>query len=86
MHGTDDPTVSFVEGMNLYSALRYNKKPAIMLAYPKEGHGLRGLANRRDLTERYFQFFDHYLRGAPAPAWMTQGVPFLVKETTRVVP
>ena len=86
MHGTADPTVSFVEGMNLYSALRYNKKQAIMLAYPNEGHGLRGLANRRDLTERYFQFFDHYLRGRPAPAWMTQGVPFLVKETTRVVP
>ncbi|MBL8958310.1 MAG: prolyl oligopeptidase family serine peptidase, partial [Gemmatimonadetes bacterium] len=86
MHGTADPTVSFVEGMNLYSALRYNKKQAIMLAYPNEGHGLRGMANRRDLTERYFQFFDHYLRGRPAPAWMTQGVPFLVKETTRIVP
>ncbi len=86
MHGTADPTVSFVEGMNLYSALRYNKKEAILLAYPNEGHGLRGIANRRDLTQRYFQFFDHYLRGAPAPKWMTDGVPFLVKDATRVTP
>jgi dienelactone hydrolase len=86
MHGTADPTVSFVEGMNLYSALRYNKKDAILLAYPNEGHGLRGLANRRDLTQRYFQFFDHYLKGAPAPVWMTQGVPFLVKDAVRIVP
>jgi dipeptidyl aminopeptidase/acylaminoacyl peptidase len=86
MHGTADPTVSFVEGMNLYSALRYNKKEAILLSYPGEGHGLRGLANRRDLTQRYFQFFDHYLRGKPAPKWMTDGVPFLVKDATRVTP
>ncbi|WP_411279497.1 prolyl oligopeptidase family serine peptidase [Gemmatimonas sp.] len=79
MHGTADPTVSFTEGMNFYSALRYLKKDAYMLAYPNEGHGLRGFANRKDLTTRYFQFFDHYLRGAPAPKWMTDGVPFVGK-------
>jgi dipeptidyl aminopeptidase/acylaminoacyl peptidase len=83
MHGTADPTVSFSEGLNFYNALRYNGKQAVLLAYPGEGHGLRGLANRRDLTVRYFQFFDHYLRGAPAPTWMTDGVPFLAKETAR---
>ena len=83
MHGTADPTVSFSEGMNFYNALRYNGKSAVMLAYPGEGHGLRGLANRKDLTIRYFQFFDHHLRGAPAPGWMTNGVPFIAKETLR---
>jgi dipeptidyl aminopeptidase/acylaminoacyl peptidase len=86
MHGTADPTVSFSEGMNFYNALRYNGKAAVMLAYPGEGHGLRGLANRRDLTIRYFQFFDHYLKGEPAPKWMTEGIPFLVKETVRGEP
>ncbi len=80
MHGTADPTVSFQEGMNFYQALRYNKKNAIMLAYPNEGHGLRGMANRKDLTIRYFQFFDHHLKGAPAPYWMREGVPFLEKD------
>ena len=83
MHGTADPTVSFSEGMNFYNALRYNGKNAVLLAYPGEGHGLRGLANRKDLTIRYFQFFDHYLKGAPAPAWMKNEVPYLVKETMR---
>jgi dipeptidyl aminopeptidase/acylaminoacyl peptidase len=83
MHGTADPTVSFSEGMNFYNALRYNKKTAFMVAYPGEGHGLRGLANRRDLTIRYFQFFDHYLKGAPAPKWMTDEVPFLLKDQMR---
>lgn len=80
MHGTADPTVDFSEGMNFYNALRYNGKQAYMLAYPGEGHGLRGLANMRDLTVRYFDFFDHFLLGKPAPQWMTEGVPFLVKE------
>ena len=83
MHGTADPTVSFSEGMNFYNALRYNNKSATMLAYIGEGHGLRGLANRRDLTIRFFQFFDHYLKGAPAPKWMTEGVPFMVKDMAR---
>jgi dipeptidyl aminopeptidase/acylaminoacyl peptidase len=83
MHGTADPTVSFQEGMNFYQALRFNNKNAIMLAYPNEGHGLRGMANRKDLTIRYFQFFDHYLMGTPAPKWMTDGVPFLVKDANK---
>lgn len=83
MHGTADPTVGFPEGMNFYNALRYNGKNAVMLAYPGEGHGLRGLANRRDLTVRYFQFFDHFLKGTPAPKWMTDGVPFIAKDTMR---
>jgi dipeptidyl aminopeptidase/acylaminoacyl peptidase len=79
MHGTADPTVPFNESLKFYNALRYNGKNAILLAYPGEGHGLRGLANRRDLTKRYFEFFDHYLRDQPAPAWVTDGVPFLRK-------
>jgi len=79
MHGTADPTVSFTEGMNFYNALRYYKKPAVLLAYPGEGHGLRGMANRKDLTIRYFEYFNHYLKGAPAPKWLSEGVPLLEK-------
>jgi dipeptidyl aminopeptidase/acylaminoacyl peptidase len=79
MHGTADPTVSFAEGMNFYNALRFFNKRAVMLAYPGEGHGLRGMANRKDLTVRFFEFFNHYLKGAPAPKWLTDGVAFLDK-------
>jgi dipeptidyl aminopeptidase/acylaminoacyl peptidase len=82
MHGTADPTVAFQNGLGFYNALRYNGKNAVLLAYTGEGHGLRGLANRKDLTVRYFQFFDHYLRGIPAPKWIAEGVPFLQKDLT----
>jgi dipeptidyl aminopeptidase/acylaminoacyl peptidase len=79
MHGTSDPTVGFINGLAFYNALRYYNKQAVLLAYPDEGHGLRGLANRKDLTIRFFEFFDHFLKGAPAPKWWTEGVPFLKK-------
>jgi prolyl oligopeptidase family protein len=83
MHGTSDPTVAFQNGLGFYNALRYNGKQAVLLAYPGEGHGLRGIANRRDLTIRYFEFFDHYLKGAPAPKWLSEGVPYLKKDANR---
>jgi dipeptidyl aminopeptidase/acylaminoacyl peptidase len=83
MHGTADPTVAFQEGLGFYNALRFNGKNAVLLAYPGEGHGLRGLANKRDLTIRYMQFFDHYLKGSPAPKWLSDGVPFLAKDGTK---
>ncbi len=82
MHGTADPTVSFNESLKFYNALRFNGKDAILLAYPGEGHHLDKLGNRKDFTIRFFQFFDHYLKGAPAAAWMTEGVPYLRKPLT----
>jgi dipeptidyl aminopeptidase/acylaminoacyl peptidase len=82
MHGTADPTVSFNESLKFYNALRFNGKTAFLLAYPGEGHHLAKLGNRKDFTIRFFQFFDHWLKGAPAPEWMTEGVPFLKKGLT----
>ena len=26
------------------------------------------------------QFFDHFLKNAPAPAWMREGIPYLKRE------
>ena len=83
MHGTADPTVAFFHGLGFYNALRYNGKTAVLLAYPGEGHGLRGHANRKDLTVRFFEFFNHYLKGEPAPKWLAEGVPYLEKEAAR---
>ena len=30
------------------------------------------------------QFFDHYLKGAPAPEWMEKGVPYLERDKTEL--
>ncbi|MGE5359992.1 MAG: prolyl oligopeptidase family serine peptidase, partial [Bacteroidales bacterium] len=82
MHGTSDPTVGFINGLAFYNALRYNGKKAVLLAYPNEGHHLGGLANQRDLTTRFMEFMDHYLKGAPAPKWLSDGMAYLKKPTT----
>jgi hypothetical protein len=31
--------------------------------------------NRKDIQRREQQFFDHFLKGAPAPQWLLHGVP-----------
>lgn len=80
LHGIADATVAWIEAIELYNALRFLEKNVILLSYPGEGHGLSKLENRKDLTVRMLQFFDHYLMEKPAPDWMINGVPFLKKK------
>ena len=80
LHGEADPTVNWEQGLEWYNALRFLGKPIIWLSYPDEGHGLSKLENRIDFQYRLRQFFDHHLKGAPAPKWMTDGVSQLEKE------
>jgi dipeptidyl aminopeptidase/acylaminoacyl peptidase len=80
LHGEEDPTVNWEQGLEWYNALRFLEKPIIWLSYPDEGHGLRKLQNRIDFQYRLRQFYNHHLKGEPAPGWMTDGVPFLDKD------
>ena len=80
LHGGSDPTVEYLMGIELYNACRFLEKPMIFLSYPGEGHGLRRLGNQIDFQTRMRQFFDHYLKGEPAPDWMINGRTFLEKE------
>ena len=79
LHGTDDGSVDWHQGLEYYNAARRLGKEVILLSYPGEGHHLGNRANQKDFQVRMKQFFDHYLKGEPAPPWMTDGVPFLKK-------
>ena len=83
MQGEADPLVAWIEAIEMYNAMRFNGKKVILLSYPDEGHGLSKRVNRMDLTRRVIEFFDHYLMDKPAPDWMTKGVPFLEKESSK---
>jgi len=83
MHNDRDGAVPFSQGVELFLALRRHAKPAWLINYRNEGHGLDREANRRDYSRRMWQYFDHYLRGAPAPAWLTDGVPFLDRDAEK---
>jgi dipeptidyl aminopeptidase/acylaminoacyl peptidase len=75
LHGTKDGSVEYLQGMEFYNALRFLGKPIIFASYPEAGHHLSKLENQKDFMTRMEQFYDHYLKGAPAPDWMVNGVP-----------
>lgn len=77
LHNDKDGAVDWNQGIEYYNTLRRLKKPVIMLEYVGENHGLQKPANQKDYTVRMKEFFDHYLMGKPAPAWYTEGVPYL---------
>ncbi len=75
MHNDADGAVPYYQGIEMFMGMRRLNKPAWLLVYNKEAHNLRKMKNKRDLSVRMMQFFDHYLKGEPAPLWMTQGLP-----------
>ena len=82
MHNDDDGAVPWYQGIEFFVALRRLGKPVWMLNYNGELHGLQKYHNKRDFAIRMQQFFDHYLKGAPAPTWMEYGVPAILKGQT----
>lgn len=74
LHNDKDGAVDFTQGVEYFNTLRRLKKPVVMLEYQGENHGLRKPANQRDYTVRMKEFFDHHLKGAPAPDWLTEGI------------
>ncbi|OFW24395.1 MAG: peptidase S9 prolyl oligopeptidase [Acidobacteria bacterium RIFCSPLOWO2_12_FULL_66_21] len=80
LHNDRDGAVDFTQGVEYFNTLRRLQKPVIMLEYPGENHSLARRPNQRDYTVRMKEFFDHYLMGAPAPDWLTKGVPRLQME------
>lgn len=67
-HGDADDAVGFSQSVEMFSALRRLNKPAALLQYRGEGHDYREAA-ARDFTQRTLEFFDHFLKGGPAPEW-----------------
>ena len=64
-----------MQGLELYNSARRWGKEVIFLSYPNEPHHLAVKENQKDFQIRMKQYFDHYLKGSPAPKWMTDGVP-----------
>jgi len=80
LHGTADGAVDWNQGLEYYNAARRMGKQVILLSYPDEPHHLSREENQKDFQIRMKQFFDHYLKDAPMPRWMSEGVDFLDKD------
>ncbi|MBE0363076.1 hypothetical protein PULV_a0701 [Pseudoalteromonas ulvae UL12] len=73
MFGDKDDAVPWHEGVQYYLALRRAQKDVIFLQYEGEPHHLKQFPNQVDFSIRMMEYFDHHLKGKPAPTWMQQG-------------
>jgi dipeptidyl aminopeptidase/acylaminoacyl peptidase len=83
LHDDNDDAVPWYQGIEMFLSLRRLGKEAYLFNYNGEPHGLRRRVNQKDYTRRMQQFFDHFLKGAPAPEWMEKGISYLDREAEK---
>lgn len=79
MANDNDGAVPWYQGIEFFNSLRRLDKTAYMLNYNGDEHNLTKWPNRVDLSIRMKQFFDFYLKDAPMPEWMKDGIPAIKK-------
>ena len=84
MENDADGAVPWYQGIEFYLAMRRLKKEAYMITYNGEGHNPSKRANQKDIDMKMQQFFANKLQGAPAPEWMTHGIPNIEKGRDQV--
>ncbi|MHB1328334.1 MAG: prolyl oligopeptidase family serine peptidase [Gemmatimonadales bacterium] len=73
-HGNKDGVVEFFQATEFYNYARRAGKQMVLLVYEDEDHGFIKKPNQIDYHRRILEWFGHYLKGEPAPAWITKGV------------
>lgn len=79
MSNDADGAVPWYQGIEFFTAMRRLNKPVWLLNYNGEAHNLVERKNRKDIQIREQQFFDWLLKGEPAPKWITEGIPAVMK-------
>lgn len=82
MHNDEDGAVPWEQGIELFVALRRLQRPVWMITYNEQPHWPITWPNKKDWAVRLQQYFDHFLMGAPAPRWISEGVPAMEKGKT----
>ena len=81
MFGDKDDAVPWEQGVEMYLAMRRAGKDVVFLQYEDEPHHLKKYPNKLDYSIRMMQYFDHYLKGTPAPAWLSKGEAYVEYKT-----
>ena len=80
--GDADGTVDWHQSIEFYNfARRAGRDDFVLLVYPGEDHGLRKKENQIDYHRRINQWFNHWLKGDPAPKWMTDGMTWAERKS-----
>ncbi|MCD8560448.1 MAG: prolyl oligopeptidase family serine peptidase [Shewanella xiamenensis] len=77
MFGDKDDAVPWEQGVEMYLAMRRAGKDVVFLQYEDEPHHLKKYPNKLDYSIRMMEYFDHYLKGKPAPTWLSQGEAYV---------
>jgi dipeptidyl aminopeptidase/acylaminoacyl peptidase len=71
LHNQNDDAVPFEQGIEMFLGLKRAGKKVWMIQYDDGDHILYG-ASAVDFSIRMQQFFDHYLKNAAFPEWMSK--------------
>ena len=74
MHNKTDWVADFDQDDEFYKSLVRMGKKVWLLSYDNGNHILENEKDKLDYSIRLAQFFGYYLKGEPAPSWMTIGV------------
>ena len=64
LHGERDNDVHITQAEEMYTALRQLGIEALLVRYPREGHGFREPKHRLDSTLRTLDWMDRFLKPA----------------------
>ena len=76
LHGDKDDAVPWYQSIETYLALRRLGKETVFLQYRDEPHHPQKYANKLDWAVKMKEWLDHYLKGEPAAAWITEGLSY----------
>jgi dipeptidyl aminopeptidase/acylaminoacyl peptidase len=82
----NDDAVPWYQGIEFFTALRRLGKEAYLFVFNGEYHNLRGREQQKYWTVHLDEYFDHFLKGAPQPAWMSGGVDYIHRGERNVRP
>jgi dipeptidyl aminopeptidase/acylaminoacyl peptidase len=65
LHGESDNDVHITQAEEMYTALRLQGIEAVLVRYPREGHGFREPKHRLDSVLRTLEWMDRFLKPTP---------------------
>jgi dipeptidyl aminopeptidase/acylaminoacyl peptidase len=78
--GDADGNVNHFQSEELYNFGRRLGKNVVYLVYEGENHNVARPESQADYLHRQLEWFGHYLKGDPAPAWITDGESYLARQ------
>jgi dipeptidyl aminopeptidase/acylaminoacyl peptidase len=78
--GDADGNVNHFQSEELYNFGRRLGKNVVYLVYEGENHNVARPESQADYLHRQLEWFGHYLKGEPAPAWIADGESYLTRQ------